>query len=77
MATSGSPGHSLIILGKAINANNESVYLLAEGYTPAQSIHIINNGGNEINPWYKLSIKDKETVTARYTFRQTSIRRFR
>jgi len=77
LVTPGNPGHALIIVGKAINANNESVYLLAEGYTPAQSIHIINNGGNEINPWYKLSIKDKETVTARYTFRQTSIRRFR
>ena len=73
----GSPGHALIIMGKAINANNESVYLLAEGYTPAQSIHIITNAGDDKNPWYKLSTKNNETVTARYTFRPTNIRQFK
>ena len=75
LVTPGSPGHALIIVGKAINANNESIYLLVEGYTPAQSIHIITNRGTDINPWYNLSTKSTETVTARYTFRPTSIRR--
>ena len=77
MVTPGSPGHALIIVGKAKNANNESVYLLAEGYTPAQSIHIINNAAMEINPWSKLSTINMETVTARYTFRPTNIKQFR
>ena len=31
MVTPGSPGHALIIVAQAINKNNESVYLLAEG----------------------------------------------
>ena len=75
--TPGSPGHALIIVGKAINANNESVYLLTEGYTPAQSIHIITNAGTDINPWYNLSTKNTETVTARYAFRPTNIRQFK
>ena len=75
LVTPGSPGHALIIVGKAINANNESIYLLAEGYTPAQSIHIITNRGTDINPWYKLSTKNAETPTARYTFTPTNIRR--
>lgn len=77
LVTTGSPGHALIIVGKAMNANNEAVFLLAEGYTPAQSIHIIKNDGNDINPWYKLSTKDKETVTARYTFKPINIRKFK
>ena len=75
IVTPGSPGHALIIVGKAKNSNNESVYLLAEGYTPAQSIHIITNAREDINPWYKLNTNNSETVTARYTFRPTNIRR--
>ena len=77
LVTPGSPGHALIIVGQAINKNNESIYLLAEGYTPAQSIHIITNAGAGTNPWYKLSTQNAETITARYTFRPTNIRRFR
>lgn len=77
LVTPGSPGHALIIVGRATNANNESVFLLAEGYTPAQSIHIIKNIGNDINPWYNLSTRSNETITARYTFRPTNIRRFK
>ena len=77
IVTPGSPGHALIIVGMANNINNESVYLLAEGYTPAQSIHIITNAGEDINPWYKLSTKNNETITARYTFLPTNIRRFK
>ena len=77
LVTPGSPGHALIIVGSATNSKNESVFLLAEGYTPAQSIHIIKNDGKDINPWYKLSVNNTETVTARYTFRPTNIRQFR
>ena len=74
MATSGSLVHAFIILGKVMNANNESVYLLAEGYTPAQSIHIINNAGMDINPWCKWSTNNTERVTARHTFKPSNIR---
>ena len=70
MANSGSLVHAFIILGKVMNANNESVYLLAEGYTPAQLIHIINNAGMDINPWYKLSTNYMEIVIASYTLDQ-------
>lgn len=77
MVTPGSPGHALIIVGTAKNDKGEKVYLLAQGYTPAQSIHIITNPyNNALNPWYKLDVSKNPTTTARYTFRETNIRSF-
>ena len=78
IVTSGSPGHALIIVGRAISKKGDVVYLLAQGYTPAQSIHIITNPYNgKINPWYKLEIDNSPTITARYTFIKTNIRSFK
>ncbi|MCO4292256.1 DUF4846 domain-containing protein [Solitalea sp. MAHUQ-68] len=77
IVTPGSPGHAVIIVGSAINAKGEKVYLLAEGYTPAQSIHIITNPfDSQLDPWYKLSTTKNPTITARYIFKETNIRRF-
>ena len=78
LVTPGSPGHAVIIVGSAENAKGDKVYLLAQGYTPAQSIHIITNPYNEqFNPWYKLDLKKNPTITARYTFNETNIRAFK
>jgi hypothetical protein len=77
IVTPGSPGHAVIIVGRAISKKGDVVYLLAQGYTPAQSIHIITNPYNDkINPWYKLDIDNHPTITARYTFIKTNIRSF-
>jgi hypothetical protein len=78
LVTPGSPGHALIIVGTAVNTKGEKRYLLAQGYTPAQSIHIITNPfQGKINPWYKLDVAKSPTVTARYAFKETNIRRFK
>jgi len=78
LITPGSPGHALIIIGSAENAKGEKVYLLAQGYTPAQSIHIITNPYNgQLNPWYKLDLTKNPTITARYAFIETNIRKFK
>ena len=67
----------MIIVGRAISKKGDAVYILAQGYTPAQSIHIITNPYNDkINPWYKLDIDNHPTITARYTFIKTNIRSF-
>jgi hypothetical protein len=77
LITPGSPGHVVIIVGKAINKNGKSIYLLAEGYTPAQSIHVISNPfNNNIGPWYELDVNKSPTITARYMFNRTNIRSF-
>ena len=74
----GSPGHSVIIMGIARNNAGKRVYLLAESFMPAQDIHILKNTVYpELSPWYELDVNAPKTVTAKYTFSPTSIKRFR
>lgn len=73
----GSPGHSVIIVGVARNLSGKKLYLLAESYMPAQDIHILVNHKNpQLSPWYELDVHAPETVTAKYIFKPTSIKRF-
>ena len=73
----GSPGHSVIIFGVARNAAGKRLYLLAESFMPAQDIHVLKNTSNpNISPWYELDVDATKTVTAKYIFTPTSIKRF-
>lgn len=73
----GSPGHSVIVVGSAKNSAGKRLFLLAESFMPAQDIHIlVNRQYPKISPWYELDIKSPKTVTAKYTFEPTSIKRF-
>lgn len=77
LITAGSPGHVVLIAAVAENDKQEKLFLLGEGYTPAQSIHIVKNPFQpEISPWYKLDTKNTETETARYLFKPTNFRSF-
>lgn len=74
----GSPGHSVIIVGVAKNAAGKKLYLLAESFMPAQDIHILVNHKNpRWSPWYELDVDAPETITAKYIFKPTSVKRFR
>lgn len=73
----GSPGHSVIIVGVAKNTSGKKRYLLAESYMPAQDIHVLVNHKNpKLSPWYELDVNAPATVTAKYIFKPTSIKRF-
>ena len=73
----GSPGHSVIIVGVARNVAGKKLYLLAESYMPAQDIRILVNHKNpKLSPWYELDVNAPQTVTAKYIFKPTSIKRF-
>lgn len=73
----GSPGHSVIVVGVAENVQKKRLYLLAESFMPAQDVHILKNPENaDISPWYELDVAAHKTVTAKYSFEPTSIKRF-
>jgi len=75
--TPGSPGHAVMIVGCAKDKRNNKIYLLAESYMPAQSIHILTNPFESgISPWYHLDLNSGSIETARYTFSTANIRRF-
>ena len=65
----GSPGHAMIVVDYAINkVTNEKIFLLAQSFMPAQSVHIVKNLSNEnLSPWYKV---DTNSIieTPGYTF---------
>ncbi len=72
----GSPGHAIIVVDAAINADNEKVFLLAQSYMPAQETQLLINPVDEsLSPWY--SLKDKEKlVTPEWSFQLTDLKRF-
>lgn len=77
LITPGSPGHIVFITGVSENKRGEKLFLLAEGYTPAQSIHVLKNPFNsEVSPWYRLDVNAAETKTARYFFEASNFRSF-
>jgi hypothetical protein len=71
----GSPGHVVFIAGICENKEGEKLFLLSEGFTPAQSIHLLKNPFNkEISPWYELEVNSSKINTARFTFSPVNFR---
>lgn len=62
----GFPGHAMLVADVAVNGKGEKIFLLGQGYMPAQDIHLVKNPANEdVNPWYKT---EDVIVTPEWTF---------
>lgn len=52
----GFPGHAVTVMAVAKNQEGEKIFLLSQGYMPAQDIHILNNYADpDLSPWYTIS----------------------
>jgi hypothetical protein len=72
----GFPGHAVIVMDVAVNNVGKKIYLLAQGYMPAQDIHVLKNPMNTgLSPWYEVN-DDTIIYTPEYTFRQHELRRW-
>jgi len=72
----GSPGHAVIVMDVAVNGFGEKIYLLAQSYMPAQSIHILKNPMDELlSPWYKVG-DELNIETPEWSFTQKQLRRW-
>ncbi|WNR46933.1 DUF4846 domain-containing protein [Paenibacillus roseipurpureus] len=73
----GSPGHAIVVLDMAKNPETgEKLFMLAQGYTPAQEIHILENMANgKGNPWYSTSFEGKLN-SPEWTFTKEQLYRF-
>lgn len=50
----GFPGHAVIIADVAMNQKGEKIFLLVQGYQPAQDMHVLKNLWDiNLSPWYK------------------------
>lgn len=67
IVTPGSPGHVVMIADIAENSRHERIYLLLEGYTPAQSIHVLTGESALGNAWQHITV-GSDLETARYSF---------
>ncbi|UTW62387.1 DUF4846 domain-containing protein [bacterium SCSIO 12741] len=58
----GSPGHAVIVMDVAENAEGERLFLLAQSYMPAQNIHVlVNRNEPDISPWYRA--KESQSIS--------------
>ena len=72
----GHPGHAILVIDMAENDKGEKLYLLAQSYMPAQSIHILKNPSNrKLSPWYELN-SDEEIDTPDWDFMPSDLKRF-
>ena len=73
----GSPGHAMIVMDVAVNRKTKQrIYLLAQGYMPAQSIHVvINPMNNRLSPWYETD-EEADIITPGYLFKPGQLKRW-
>jgi len=73
----GSPGHAVILVDAVERpGTDERLYLLAQGYMPAQEIHVLNNLAEPgLGPWFRFP--ETGTIeTPEWTFQREDLRRF-
>ena len=64
----GFPGHAVIVMDAAENIQGDRIFLLAQGFMPAQDIHVLVNPVNgTLSPWYKAG-QNKIIYTPEYVF---------
>ncbi len=71
-------GHAVIVVDMAKNIQTgEKIFLLAQSFMPAQSIHILKNyTDKKLNPWYSTNFGEY-LYTPEWTFSKDDLRRFR
>lgn len=72
----GFPGHAVTVMAVANDQSGERIFLLSQGYMPAQDIHILKNYYDpELSPWY--SVKDLYPLyTPQWQFESGSLKRW-
>lgn len=72
----GSPGHAMTVMDVAVNDQGKKVFMLSQGYMPAQDIHVVKNPTDEkLSPWYLVSNTD-EIITPEYKFFKNQLMRW-
>ncbi len=73
----GTPGHIEIIVDELVNDQGEKLFLLAQGNTPAQNVHLLKNfEETSISPWYRFK-KSEAVYTPSYHFEEGLFIRFK
>ena len=72
----GFPGHAVTVMAVVKNERGNKLFLLSQGYMPAQDIHVLKNYTSELlSPWYNIS-EIFPLYTPEWTFEKGSLRRW-
>jgi len=72
----GFPGHAITVMAVAKNETGKKIFLLSQGYMPAQDIHVLKNYANpDLSPWYDLS-ELYPLYTPQWQFNNGSLKRW-
>lgn len=76
LVTGGFPGHAVTVVDMATNKEGEKIFLLAQGYQPAQDMHVLVNSNDlSLSPWYRIPDTD-DVYTPEWKFYKKSLRRW-
>lgn len=70
----GSPGHAMQVIDMAESKEGKKIFLLAQGFMPAQDLYVVINPAHRSNPWYELN--NREIVTPGWIFSPGKIKRW-
>jgi hypothetical protein len=71
----GSPGHTIMVADKSKNEHGNCLYVLIQGFTPAQSVHVIRGNYDRKSAWSFVP-KSGGIDAVRYYFSKPLIRTF-
>lgn len=73
----GFPGHAVVVADVAVNSPaDKRLFLLIQGFTPAQDIHVIKNDARDDGlPWFELQAGDTLEIL-HWRFTEKHLRRF-
>ena len=72
----GSPGHAVIVVDMAFDADANKAFLLAQSYMPAQEVQILKNPADKDGgPWYR-TLSSGDVDTPEWTFTTSDLKRF-
>jgi len=73
----GSPGHAILVIDTATNKKTgKKLFMLAQGYMPAQDVHILKNLADQsISPWYQADF-GSQLRTPDWEFGPDQLKRF-
>ncbi len=73
----GFPGHAVIVVQMAKHKfTHKKMYMLAQGFMPAQDVHVLNNPMVPGSPWYQLDDTATNIYTPQYWFKKWELKRF-
>lgn len=77
LVKAGSPGHAMMVGDVAVNSvTGNKIFLLVQGFMPAQDIHIVKNPNNPaLGPWFEVSGSDK-IITSGWVFEKSQLRKW-